>query len=92
MGMLLTAPGWAGKDDHVLVASEPGDGLEAVASEPEDFVRDTIEFGIVLCAFHRLGVLFDGEDALPATGACKGDSISAYACKSIDNDGLILRR
>ena len=65
-----TAPWRAREYDDVLVACKSIDCVETVASQPKDLARDTVYFGIMLCAFHRLGVLLDGEDTLTTTGTC----------------------
>lgn len=62
-----TSPWWTSEDDSVLLPCEPADGFEAVATEPEDLVRDAVDFCVVLRALQRLRILFNGKYPLPTT-------------------------
>lgn len=41
----------------------------------------------MLCALQRLGIFFNGEDAVPAARACERNGVAAYAGKGVDDDG-----
>jgi hypothetical protein len=88
----LTTPRRACENEHILIACKPIDSLKTVTIQPEDLARNTIDFGIVLCAFDRLGVFLDGEDAFPAAGSCKGNGISAYTSEGIHDYSLLFWR
>lgn len=66
---VLTTPRWTGENHHFspLQALQPLlEHLEAVPVDPEDLARHPVHLCVMLSALHRLRVLFDGKDLVPA--------------------------
>ena len=90
--MTLTSPRRTRKYDDILLSDESVDSFEAVTSQPENLARDTIDFGVVLGTFHRLGIFFNSKDAFPTSRARKSDCVAADTRECIDNNGFVLGR
>lgn len=62
-----TAPWGTAEDDSLLAYSLEllDQCLEGITLGPPDLVFDSIDFGVMLCAFERCFILFDGKDLVP---------------------------
>lgn len=91
--ILLTSPRRTAKDDSVLGyrLQSRFEHVEDISLDPDDLVCDAVDFGVMLGTHKGFGVLFDGEDLLPAAGQGESDGIATCTCKGIDEDGLIGR-
>lgn len=60
--------------------------------DPEDLLRNAIDFSIVFGTCKGLRVLLHGEDLLPAAREGEGDGVAATASESVNQNALRLGR
>ena len=83
-----TSPRRASKHDGIIasVGELLLQDLEAVALDPPDPILHAVDLRIVLCAFDGLGILFDGEDAVPSLGEREGNGITSATGECVNDD------
>jgi len=88
---VLTSPRRTAEDDSLLrdELESSLQGFEDVAVYPGDFLRDSVDLGVVLGAAERCLVLLHSEDLVPTSGERESDRVTTSTSKCVDEDVLV---